>query len=115
MSTNNELLQDQWRNVLSLLPDDLEEMAKETGALYRKRNVKSASDLLRLVFACTLCAKSLREASAWAGISGFAKLSNVAVLKRLRHSADLLAKLVTYKLRHKVAFPERRGACKICG
>lgn len=113
MTTNNELLQDQWSNVLSLLPDNLEETAREAGALSRKRNVKSAGDLLRLVFACSLCAKSLRETSTWAAISGLAKLSNVAVLKRLRHCADWLSMLVTYKLRHKVAFPERSGNLRL--
>lgn len=99
--------------MLSLLPDNLEETAKQSGALSRKRKIKNAADLLRLIFACTLCAKSLREASAWATISGFAKLSNVAVLKRLRHSVDWLDLLVTYKLRHKVAFPEQNAKLRL--
>jgi hypothetical protein len=113
MNTNNELLQDQWSNLLSLLPDNLDEMAKKAGALDRKRKIKSADDLLRLVLASSLCEKSLREISAWAAVSGLGDLSNVAVLKRLRQTGDWLGMLITYILHRKVAFPEGGGNLRL--
>lgn len=39
------------------------------------------------------CGLSLREASAWAGLNGIAAMSDVAVMKRLRGSADWLGHL----------------------
>ena len=36
--------------ILELLPDGLEKVASETGALKRKREIKTAKNLLRLVF-----------------------------------------------------------------
>jgi hypothetical protein len=42
------LLDDQWPCVLSLLPEDLEESAREHDAIVRKRVIRTAADLLRL-------------------------------------------------------------------
>jgi hypothetical protein len=92
------ILEDQWPYVLELLPEDLEESARASGALVRKRRVKSAGDLLRLVLACSLCRLSLRGASAWSTDSNLAKLSNVAVLKRVRKCHSWLSTLVTKML-----------------
>ena len=81
-----------WQSVIDRLADriDFESRATSNGALLRRRAVTSAADLLRLCFAYVLGKLSLRMLSAWAEERGIASLSDVALLKRLRGSADWL-------------------------
>jgi len=72
----------------------LEEEAREFGAFQKARKIKSAVDQLRLVLAYCWSRYGLRLAVAWAEAIGLASLSNVALLKRLRHSVDWLECLV---------------------
>lgn len=88
------LVDNEWRFVEALLPDDLERSAAEKLAIRRRREISSATDLLRLVFAYAVCDFSLRQTAAWAAVSGLGHLSDVAVLKRLRNAADWLGHLV---------------------
>lgn len=92
--------------MLTLLPPDLDESAKSTGALERKRSVRSGAELLRLAMAYGVCGLSLRGISAWASVSGVAKMSDVAILKRLRKCGDWLNLLITQKLAERMSFPE---------
>jgi hypothetical protein len=73
---------------------DLEATARERGALRRRREVRSAEALLRLAFAYVPGRLSLRVVAAWAGERRLAALSDVALLKRLKASADWLGDLV---------------------
>jgi len=75
--------------------DALDRGARVAGALLRKREIGSAVDLLRLCFAFVLGRFSLRMLAAWAEQSGLASLSDVAVLKRLKASADWIGGLVS--------------------
>jgi hypothetical protein len=84
----------EWQYVLNMLPGDLEESAVEKLALQRRRQIASASDLLRLALCYGLCDFSLRQSAAWAELIGLGSLSNVAVLKRLRCASDWLGHLV---------------------
>jgi hypothetical protein len=72
----------------------LEKEARETGAFERARKVKCAVDHLRLVLAYCWGWRGLRLTAAWAEAIGLASMSNVALLKRLRNSADWLERLV---------------------
>jgi hypothetical protein len=92
------MLGDPWRCMMHLLPDDLEQSAAQTGALSRKRQVRDAQTLLRLILAYCYLDLSLRDVSAWAEQAGLAQLSDVAILKRLRSSADWVAHLVGQEL-----------------
>lgn len=94
------VLEYQWQYLLSFLPseDDLERTAKAHGALLRKRGIGSASALLRLGFAYGFCGMSLREAAAWAKVTGVADISDVALMKRLRNASDWFGKLLAHKL-----------------
>jgi hypothetical protein len=74
--------------------EHLETEARETGAFRRARAVKCGVDLLRLTLAYCLGTMGLRLTAAWAEAIGLASLSNVAVLKRLRHMAPWLEILV---------------------
>ena len=92
---------------MSLLPEgvDLDETAKGTGALLRKRQVSSADKLLRLVFAYALAGMPLRQTAAWAEVADVASISNVGLLKRLRRSADWLGYLLACKLAEQASPP----------
>jgi len=88
----------EWLYVLSLLPDDLEESARQTLAMLRHREVKSAECLLRLVLAYGVCDKSLEGVSVWAKRTRICKISDVGVLKRLRYCGDWLKHLINQML-----------------
>lgn len=89
-----DVVADDWCCVLNMLPADLEESAAAKLALVRRREISCAADLLRLCLAYGLCDMSLRETAAWAQLVGIGRLSNVAVLKRLRNAADWLGYLI---------------------
>lgn len=69
---------------------DLEALALETGAIRRRRRVRDVQTLLRLALAYGGGLGSLQTVSAWAARAGVAKLSKVALMKRLAGAADLL-------------------------
>lgn len=89
-------IQDQdWPAVLSLIAPaiDVEGSARASGALTRKRHIRSGSDLLRLALVYGPGGQSLRQAVAWAEYQQIASLSDVALLYRLRDSADWLGQI----------------------
>ena len=94
----NPILESDWSALLTLLPSDLEATAASTGALRRRREVKDAATLLRLALVYGYCNLSLRGTAAWASAEQVAELSDVALLKRLKGSADWLALLLTQQL-----------------
>ena len=85
-----------WKELRSRIgsTEELEATAKASGALLRRREIKSAEDLLRLALAYGPCGMSLRGVAAWAATIGMGDLSDVAALKRLRASADWLQEIV---------------------
>lgn len=85
---------EEWENLQSHLPSNLESLARETGALQRKREIRSAQDLLRLVLAYALLDWSLNLVGAWAALLGLGHLSGVALSKRLRKAAPWLGRLI---------------------
>jgi len=93
------VVNDDWPCVLAMLPQDLDESAAAMGALVRRREVKSASDLVRLALHYAVSDLSLMRTAAWACECGIADLSNVALYKRLCRAADWLGHLVVQCLR----------------
>jgi hypothetical protein len=85
-----------WKQLLGRFGplSELEASAKASGALVRRREIKSAEDLLRLALAYGPCGMSLRGVAAWAQTMGLGELSDVAALKRLRSSAAWLEQIV---------------------
>jgi hypothetical protein len=88
-----ELISADWDLVKGLLPTDWEAGARQCGALRRCRNVDSAETLLRLIFLHVAGGLSLRQTVVRAQALGWARLSDVALLKRLRASANWLESL----------------------
>src|SRR5919206_4741838 len=75
-----------WPALLAALPAtlDLDETARASGALVRRRAISDAAVLLRLALGYGPGGLSLRGTAAWATLSGLASLSDVAVLKSPR-------------------------------
>lgn len=77
-------LNEDWRIIESLLPQDWERQARELGALRRARGVADAGALLRVMLIHLAQGCSLRDTAARAELAGIARISDVALLKRLR-------------------------------
>ena len=84
------LIAQDWDIVKRMLPEDWEISARQCGALRRCRNVDNAETLLRLILLHVAGGLSLRQTAARAHQLGWAELSDVALLKRLRASANWL-------------------------
>lgn len=103
MYTENE----NWKMLLSFLPDGWEEKARKLGAIIRQRKVSSAETLLHLLFIYLADGCSLRETAVRASESGLAQVSDVALLKRLKASSRWL-KWMTISLLEKLGAPIRK-------
>ena len=86
-------MNEEWDVVLSFLPEHWQEFACETGALRGLRKDKSVDALLRTLLLHLACGHSLRETVVRARKANLADLSDVALLKRLRKSAEWLRAL----------------------
>jgi hypothetical protein len=73
-----------WRVLVSFLPEDWERLAIRTDALKGLRRNKSAEKCLRTLLMHLACGYSLRETALRAREARLANLSDVALLKRLR-------------------------------
>ena len=80
----------EWGVITGLLPPDWRELARETGALRRARQVRDPGTLLFLILLHVASGLSLRQAAARAQVMGMVKLSDVALMKRLRGSEHWL-------------------------
>src|SRR5215831_9420710 len=85
---------DEWQAGLARLGVDVEQLARQTGALRRKRALRSGGDLLRLVLAYSVLDWPLRQVGAWASVLEVAELSDVAVRKRLLKARAYVSQLV---------------------
>jgi hypothetical protein len=85
-----QLASTDWDIVKRMLPSDWEVSARQCGALRRSRKVDSAETLLRLILLHVAGGLSLRQTVVRAEAFGWASLSDVALLKRLRASANWL-------------------------
>jgi hypothetical protein len=94
--THESLVNEDWQSVVARLGGAaaLDASARETKAFQRPREIRTAVDLLRLILAYCLGEQGLRLTAAWATSVGLVDVSNVALLYRLRHCGDWLARLV---------------------
>jgi len=96
-----------WEQALEQLGQelDLEETARRSGALVRRRGVRSAKDLLRIVLGYSVLDWSLRLLGGWCVVVVLADISSTALLKRLRQCRVWLGLLVMAVLRR------QKGLC----
>ncbi len=102
-----EMIMQDWEQWAKLLPADLAVSAEATRALRRRRGVRQASDLLRLILAYAVCDWSLRVVGAWATLMGLAELSDVALLNRLRNSKAWVGHLIVQVLAEQMSLEPR--------
>jgi hypothetical protein len=81
---------DDWSTLRRFLPAGWAEQAKRLGALRRQRKVASAEQLLRVLLIHLVDGCSLRETVVRARAGGLAKITDVALLKRLRAASEWL-------------------------
>lgn len=77
-----------WQTLTQFLPNGWEDKAKELGALDRRRKFKNPSDLLRTLLIHFADKASLVETTIKARLGGIADISDVALLKRIKSSAE---------------------------
>lgn len=100
-----------WQQILARIPLDLETSARETGALARRRGIRSASDLLRVVLMYTLVDWSFRLIGAWASARTLAEISDVAVRQRVRRTLPWLQALIRATL---AVAPDVAAPANVC-
>jgi hypothetical protein len=85
---------DEWKIIESLLPSGWQDAARELKAFERARYMPDPPALLRLLLFHAVNDAGLRETVSQARAAGIADMSQVALLKRIRKSADWLAWIV---------------------
>lgn len=97
--------EEDWSAVLAMVSEviDLEESARSTGALLRRRQIQSAEDLLRLALVYGPGGQSLRDTAAWAALEGVADMSKTALLYRLRDAAPWMGQITAALLARRSA------------
>jgi hypothetical protein len=106
------LVEREWVDVLAWIPGDLDQLAITSGALRRRRAVRSGEGLLRISLAYSLMDLSLRSTAAWHAGLGLEPLSDVAILKRLRAAPDFLAGVLQGLLNRQIHEPARVEALR---
>jgi hypothetical protein len=109
---SHPLVDGEWDEAVGTIPIDLERSARETKALLRRREIKQAVDLLRLVLAYCVCDWPLRLVGLWANLQGIGNMSDVAVMKRIQKTKKWIETLVgvmlqARRLKLKAAHPVR--------
>lgn len=99
----------EWDIVTGLLPVGWREMAVNTGALRRARQVRDPGTLLLLILLHVAAGLSLRQAAARAKRTGVASISDVALLKRLRGAREWLHALAAALFADRPWRPSLRG------
>ena len=94
----NDSIQDVFKNwdnkILSHLPSNLDEMAKSTGILLRKRGIRCAVDLLRMLFLYASSNFSFRILAVAACTLGISRISDTAWRKQFSKAAPFLHKIL---------------------
>jgi len=89
----SDVLAEEWSVITRFLPEGWRELARSTGALQRARQVRNADVLLRLAFLYAASGLSLQQAAARATTAELARISSVALMKRMRSAGAWLRAL----------------------
>lgn len=89
----SDILAEEWAVIARFLPAGWRELARSTGSLKRARQVRSPDVLLRLAFLYAASGLSLQQAAARATTAGLARISSVALMKRMRSAGPWLRAL----------------------
>lgn len=95
---NDTSLPEEWEILRQWLPDDLDERARKTGFMQRARGLQDAERWLRLILMHVAGGLSLQQTAVRARELGLARITSVALFKRLRNAERWLADLTQYLL-----------------
>jgi hypothetical protein len=98
---NKSLMDADWKYLCQYLPANLSDLAKESGAVARWRNLKSGEELLRIILAYAMEDLSLRSTAAWSAQSAL-EMKDTSVLHRLRKAPPLLERVLAHLLTHRL-------------
>jgi Transposase DDE domain len=100
MQTTASLPRDQFSDLLSRLPAalDLDDLARQTKAIVRKRKLETGAGLLRLALARGPGGLSLSATAAWATMLGFPSMSDPGVKYRLDKAVGFLQAVLQSQL-----------------
>jgi len=89
-----------WLDTLLRLPSDLDlnQLARDTGAIQRYRGITDAKDLLRLALARGPGGKTLKQTAAWSGLCGIAEITAPSLSDRLHGSVAFFSALTSHLL-----------------
>jgi hypothetical protein len=87
-----------WELLVQHLPPRWRELARETGAVRRLRGFRDVESVLRLLLLHVATGTSLRESTVYARQAGWADVSDVAALDRLRAAGEWFRQLATQLL-----------------
>ena len=87
-----------WEALRSRLPENLDELARQNGALRRRRKVSTGEQLLRLILVYVTCWLSLRTTAAWAQRALGLALTDSALSYRFDCAVRFLRELVQRQL-----------------
>jgi hypothetical protein len=92
----------EWPYVLTLLPVDLQDSAKQANALVRCRNVPDAAALIRMALAYGVSDLSLKDVAAWASTLEVAEITGPGLFYRLREAEAWLQRVLAQTLQTEV-------------
>ncbi|MDE3100330.1 MAG: IS4 family transposase [Verrucomicrobiota bacterium] len=95
---NDTALPEDWKILRQWLPDDLDARARKTGFMERARGLQDAERWLRLILMHVAGGLSLQQTAVRARELGLARVTSVALFKRLRKAERWLADLTQYLL-----------------
>lgn len=95
-----EVLHNWDKKIQGKLPEELEEIAKQTGSISRKRGVKTAEDLLKMLFLYACCNISFRILALASSVLGIAEISDTAWKKHFQKAVPFLQEILHRNLKH---------------
>jgi hypothetical protein len=98
---NKNLVDADWKYLCQYFPANLSDLAKESGAVARWRNLKSGEELLRIILAYAMEDLSLRSTAAWSTQTAL-EMKDTSVLHRLRKAPPLLERVLAHLLTHRL-------------
>ena len=104
-----EVLEKWDKKILPFLPEDLDGLAKKTGAVQRKRGVRSASGLLKMLFLYACSSISFRVLAAAAYALGISDISDTSWRKHFQKASCFLYEILHYLLPSVLPKPDMSG------
>ena len=101
------------QKILPFLPEDLDGLTKKTGAVQRKRGVRPASGLLKMLFLYACSSISFRVLAAAAYALGISDISGTSWRKHFQKASCFLYEILHYLLPSFLPKPDISGFRRI--